>query len=92
MEANQTYTPKYPISKELQADITNRFSYHAPKGDQTIRYEHIRACLRSAAIFLCENVPPGRERACALTHLQEAVLWANAGIACNEVEVLSNHR
>lgn len=65
-------------------DLENRFTYHAPKGDQAARYSAIRIEARSLAHFLAENCPPSRELSLAMTHLEEAVFWANASIARNE--------
>jgi hypothetical protein len=60
------------------------FTYHAPKKDQALRYEKIR---RAALLFACEIVdlsPESSEQTQALHKIQEAVMWANAGIARNE--------
>ena len=62
-------------------DLDNRFSYHAPVGNQSMAYEAIRSGAREYAHFLNRTVPDGRELSLALTHLEEAVFWANAGIA-----------
>jgi len=65
-------------------EIEKRFTYHAPKNDQTERYEWIRANARGLANLIDEKVPDSREKSLALTHLEQAVMWANAGIARNE--------
>ena len=66
------------------ADIENRFTYHQPKGDQTDRYGEIRSQARQLAIAIAELVPDSREKSVAMTNLEQAVMWANAGIARNE--------
>ena len=67
-------------------DIANRFTYHPPsaENDQPARYERIRAEGRKLAHLLDELVPDSREKSLAITHLEETVMWANAGIARNE--------
>jgi hypothetical protein len=65
-------------------DLANRFTYHAPKGDQPDRYEHIRRAGLSFATLVNEYSPASREQSLAFTHLEEAVMWANAAIARNE--------
>ena len=65
-------------------DIDNRFTYHAPKGDQAARYEKLRDSAKVLAVFIFENCPDSRERSLALTKLEEAIMWANASIARNE--------
>jgi hypothetical protein len=67
-----------------ELDLDKRFTYHAPKGDQTQRYERLRAKAKELAELAVELVPPCRERSLALTKLEEVVMWANAGIARNE--------
>ncbi len=63
------------------ADIEHRFTYHQPVGDQNDRYTVVRATARSLAHVILDNVTDGRERSLALTKLEEAIFWANAGIA-----------
>lgn len=60
------------------------FTYHPPKGDQTNRYELIRAEAGRLSHLLNTNCPPSRELSLAQTKLEEAVFWANAAIARNE--------
>ncbi len=69
-----------PMNDELE----RRFTYHAPKGNQTQRYERIRAFAKDFAYMLDQATPKSREQSLALTHLEEAVFWANASIARNE--------
>lgn len=64
--------------------INKNFTYHAPKGDQTERYEAIRTKARELAELIEESCPDSREKSLANTKLEEAVMWANASIARNE--------
>lgn len=68
----------------INQELENRFTYHLPKGDQPVRYELLREAAKRLAYFIWDNVPDCRERATALTRLEEAVMWANAGIARRE--------
>ncbi len=63
-------------------DLTNRFTYHKPHTDE-IRDQHdnVRALCLSVARSFAGTLPAGRERALALTKLEEAMFWANAAIA-----------
>lgn len=65
-------------------EIDNNFTYHAPKLDQPERYESIRRVLRDAAHFINATCPNSREKSLAMTHLETAMMWANASIARNE--------
>ena len=65
-------------------NLDNIFMYHAPKDNQTERYEEIRAKAKELANLILSNTPSSREQSLAITKLQESVMWANASIACNE--------
>ena len=65
-------------------EIERNFTYHAPKEDQPERYEQIRFKAKMLAAYINEYCPDSREKSLAITKLQEAVMWANASIACNE--------
>ena len=65
-------------------EIGNRFTYHAPKGNQPELYEAIRHIARDFATCINDLCPEGREKSLAVTRLEEAVMWANASIARSE--------
>lgn len=62
-------------------DLANRFTYHAPTAGQPDQYQMLRAIGLSFATVINEMVPDGREKALALTKLEEVIFWSNAGIA-----------
>jgi short-subunit dehydrogenase involved in D-alanine esterification of teichoic acids len=64
--------------------IENSFTYHAPKGTQQERYVALREKAKELAFMLLEMVPPSREQSLAFTKLEECIMVANKGIACNE--------
>jgi hypothetical protein len=64
------------------ADINNRFDVHpATTEDKRSEHESVREACKSLAHALDSRVPNGREKALALTKLEETMMWANAGIA-----------
>jgi hypothetical protein len=65
-------------------DIENNFKYHAPKEGQPAKYSLIRTKAKEFAELIQKEVPESREKSLAMTKLEEAVMWANAGIARNE--------
>lgn len=67
-----------------QDEIEKRFTYHAPKDDQPARYERLRSKAKELAKLINELVPECREQSSAFTNLEQAVMWANAGIARRE--------
>jgi hypothetical protein len=82
-EPNEDYHYYKPTPEDL-ARLENTFTYHAPKGNQTGRYAMLRSTARGLAQDILEATPKSREQSLALTHLEEAIFWANAAIARNE--------
>lgn len=66
----------------LHVKIDDDFAFH-PAATAEKRNEHtsVRSHCKELAHFIADNVPPGRERSLALTKVEEAMHWANAGIA-----------
>lgn len=64
--------------------LRNRFSYHAPKGDQTQRYESIRAGCLELALNIVALTPGSPEQSLALNALDQVMFLANAAIARRE--------
>lgn len=67
-----------------EKELEIRFTYHRPNGDQPSRYEDLREAAKSLAVMIMSYCPPSREQSLAVTKLEEAVMWANAGIARRE--------
>jgi hypothetical protein len=74
---------RFPLTEKQITEINNRFTYHAPTGSQPERYVAIREKAKELATLIAQTGHESRELSLALTHLQNAVMWANAGIACN---------
>lgn len=68
-----------------EADLAHRFTYHPPKDGQPARYQRIRDAAGTLALLLNGECPDSREKSLAVTHLEDAVMWANAAIARNEL-------
>jgi hypothetical protein len=78
---NATYVPETNVANPT---IENNFSYHAPKHGQPEKYEEIRNKAKELAYLIERTVPNSREKAVAITNLEQSVFWANAAIARNE--------
>ena len=63
------------------ADINNRFDYHRPSEAKVQLHEAVRTEARAVAHQFDTVLPPSREKALAMTKLEEALMWANAAIA-----------
>jgi len=72
------------LDDATQEKLNNNFTYHAPKGDQTTRYQELREAGKKVAELICKHVPESPERTNAVLKIEEAIFWANAGIARNE--------
>ena len=67
-----------------EADLANRFTYHPPKDHEPAeKYVLIRQHTHGLATLINNHAPDSREKSLAVTHLEEAVMWANAAIARN---------
>lgn len=70
------------MSEQSEADILNRFAYHpATTDEKRLAHETVRGSVGSLALGWDRELPPGREKALAITKLEEAMFWANAAIA-----------
>lgn len=65
------------------AEVENWFVYHPPKDGQAETYQSLRDQAKAFAEGILASCPDFRERSLALTKLREAVMWANASIACH---------
>lgn len=74
----------YTIGEKMRERISNDFAYHPPKPGQQERYVFLRDQAHTLALQLCQMCPQSRELSLALTHLEQAIFFANASIARNE--------
>lgn len=65
------------------AEIEHNFSFHpATTPERQAQHEAVRDACKKLAHALDRIVPPGRHSAMARSAVEEAMHWANAGIAC----------
>ncbi len=68
--------------EEAQAEFGERFKHHPPANDSVAnKHQIVRRIAQDTAERIMELVPPGREQALSITKIEEAMMWANAGIA-----------
>lgn len=66
------------------ADLVNWFTYHPPREGQPSRYELLRAQGLVLARLIHGVTPPGDDQSEAIRHVRDAVMTANAAIACED--------
>lgn len=71
------------LPAETQARLDNWFSHHPP-ADMAVaaRYERIRAAGKALAEVISRETPPSADQTAAVRKVREAVMTANAAIAC----------
>lgn len=76
----------------MQTDeLWKRFQHHPPKDAHTVkRHEMVRSSIANCVSHLLGVVPDSREQSIMLTKLEEAMFWANAGIA-REITASGDH-
>jgi hypothetical protein len=64
--------------------ISNWFSYHAPKAGQTEKYTALREKAKELAELFNQVAPESADKTAAVRKLRETVMAMNLTIACNE--------
>jgi hypothetical protein len=71
-----------PIPSTLDADLRHRFAFHPARTPERAAHHHaIREECYILVRVIANPVPDGPEREGALRKVEEAMMWANAGIS-----------
>lgn len=62
--------------------LQNWFVYHAPEGDDEQGYVAIREAAKHFARVIIAETPPSADQTAAVRKVREAMMTANAAIAC----------
>lgn len=62
--------------------LVHWFSYHPPSPEQIPAYEEIRAAGLAFAATILRLTPPSADQTVAIRKVRDAVMCANAAIAC----------
>ena len=65
-----------------QEQLDNWFTYHAPGPGDPERYVAIREAGKSLAAIIVKNTPASADQTAAVRKVREAVMTANAALAC----------
>ena len=75
-------TATHDLSSVELDQIDNWFTHHPPTAEQVGLYERIREEGQRFALLLIALIPPSADRTVAIRKIREAVMTANAAIAC----------
>lgn len=78
-ETNGNRGEKMPITQQM---LDNWFTYHSPTADDQVGYVAIRDAAKSLAEIIVKHTPSSADQTFAIRLLREAVMTANASIAC----------
>lgn len=70
-----------PATSIDESEIARRFAFHQPESWQIQVMNELRAKCHELASLVAARVPPGREQALAITHIESAMMIANAGVS-----------
>lgn len=78
-------TPTDPMGNvqplTYDVDLEHRFKFHPADAEKAKRHEKVRDECKQLAATVKMMVPPGREQSTAISKIEEAMMWANAGLA-----------
>lgn len=66
----------------MREKIDNWFTYHKPEPTDLVKYEALRAAAKVFAETIVSLTPPSADQTAAIRKVREAVMTANAAIAC----------
>jgi len=77
----------------MNATIAHNFKYHAPGAADPAKHAQIRDKARELAVLIDDLLPPaaGREKATAITNVEQAMMWACAGICRHPVKATNTN-
>ena len=62
--------------------LENWFTYHPPTADDIVAYEKLRNAAKDFASAINDLCPESADKTAAIRKVREAVMTANASIAC----------
>jgi hypothetical protein len=72
------------LDKAQKAEIKNRMGYHPANKESAVHHDAARTKAINATIALASLPMDARHRAVVITKMEEALMWANKGIALGE--------
>ncbi len=72
-----------PSRQDAIDGIMNKFTYHAPTGDEIVILSEMRNRFRELALYIIDVTPICPDQTVALRKLHETSMAANATLVCN---------
>lgn len=88
-ESGGYLTEREILNDEMQKKLDNWFEYHKPTDGQPELYERLRSAGKQFATVICECTPASADQTAAIRKVREAVMTANAAIACDGEPLLA---
>lgn len=82
-ESGGYLTERDLMDNEMQKKLDNWFSFHKPTEGQPELYGRLRDAAKQFAVVICECTPSCADQTAAIRKVREAVMTANAAIACD---------
>ena len=73
------------MEPDILQKIDTWFTYHAPGPEDLVHYAHLREAAKKFALAIVEHTPRCADQTVALRKIREAVMTANAAVACKGV-------
>lgn len=73
------------MEKTLEEKINEWFTYHSPGPEDLEHYAKLRASAKAFALTVLEHTPKCADQSAALRHIRDAVMTANAAVACKGI-------
>ena len=64
-------------------EIEKRVTHHSPSEEGVLRHKRLSDAASAILSVIESVVPDGREKSLAITKIEEAKMWASAGVARN---------
>lgn len=78
----ESLAEKVTVKAPERGDLENWFTYHPPTDETIPKYKLVRDSALVFARVVHDNCPAGPDRSAAIRKIREAVMTANASIAC----------
>jgi hypothetical protein len=84
MEKEAEMTKEESDYERQAEEIDNWFVYHPPKQGDIVKFAQLRIAGKELALTIAQCCPPSADRSAAIRQVRQAIMTANASIACHK--------